>query len=331
MSINSLPLVSVIIPAYHAENYIAETLDSIVNQTYNNIETIVVDDGSTDATLLIAQSYTSEKLQVLRQENMGACAARNKGLLISSGQYIQFLDADDVLSLNKIEKQVNTLDQNPGCMAVSPTVHFMHGEDYKNMKPLEESQWIYDTNEVADFLVRLYGGYGARWMVQTSAWLTPRSVCEKIGPWNEDLLINQDGEYFARAVLASKGIRTTGGTNYYRRFVSGNNVSAKYNKRENLKSAVLSLKLIDEYISRHTQSEAYQRAMATLFREIAINAYPMFMDIVKQCESRVSQSGQKPDLPVMGGTIVETIKKNFGWKAAKRLRLLVHKILNKFK
>ena len=322
-------LVSIVIPAYRAEAYIAETLDSVVNQTHANIEAFVVDDGSNDATVDIAQGYASDKLRVIRQENSGACVARNKGLALSKGKYVQFLDADDVLSLDKIEEQVKVLEQHPGCMAVSPTVHFMHGEDYKNMNPREESQWVFDTDDVVDFLVRLYGGYGERWMVQTSAWLTPKPVCDKIGPWNEKLLINQDGEYFARAVLASRGIRTTGGMNYYRRFVSGSNVSAKYNKRENLESAVLSLQLIDEYIGRHTQSDAYQRAMATLFREIAINAYPMFREIVAACETRVRQSGQDPSLPVMGGRIVEIIKNTLGWKAAKKTRLMAHKMLNK--
>ena len=328
MSNKDLPLVSIVIPAYWAEAYIAETLESVVNQTYANIEAFVVDDGSDDGTVDLAKGYASDKLRVIRQENSGACVARNRGLALSKGKYVQFLDADDVLSNDKIEEQVKVLEKQPDCMAVSPTVHFMNGEDYLSMSPREESNWIFDTDDVVDFLVRLYGGYGERWMVQTSAWLTPKAICERIGPWNEKLLINQDGEYFARAVLASRGIRTSGGMNYYRRFVSGSNVSAKYNKMENLESAVLSLQLIDEYIGRHTRSDAYQRAMATLFREIAINAYPMFPKIVETCEARVRNSGQHPSLPVMGGRIVEVIKKTLGWKAAKQIRMFVHKLRN---
>jgi glycosyltransferase involved in cell wall biosynthesis len=322
------PLVSIVIPAYRAERFIAETLESVVNQTHNAWEAFVVDDGSNDETVAIARKFESEKLRVIVQENQGACVARNKGLALSTGKYVQFLDADDVLSHDKIEQQVEVLEKNPGCLAISPTVHFMDGEDYKSMSPREESAWIFDTDDVVDFLVRLYGGYGPRWMVQTSAWLTPKAICDQIGPWDERLLINQDGEYFARAVLAAKGIRTSGGINYYRRFVSGSNISAKYNKRENLESALLSLSCIDKYIAEHTQSEAYQRAMATLFREMAINAYPMFADLVEQCEQRVRSSGQQPDMPVMGGRIVEIIKKTFGWKAAKKIRLFVHNLRN---
>lgn len=326
MSKPEKPLVSIVIPAFRAERFIAETLDSVVNQTYPFWEAFVVDDGSNDNTVAIARTYQSEKLRVIVQQNQGACVARNKGLALSSGKYVQFLDADDVLSLDKIEQQVEVLEQHPECLAISPTVHFMDGEDYKSMAPREESAWIFDTDDVVDFLVRLYGGYGPRWMVQTSAWLTPKAICDRIGPWDERLLINQDGEYFARAVLAAKGIRTSGGTNYYRRFVSGSNISAKYNKRENLESALLSLSSIDKYIAEHTQSDAYQRAMATLFTEMAINAYPMFSDLVEQCEQRVRQSGQKPDLPVMGGRAVEIIKKTLGWKAAKQIRMFAHKL-----
>jgi glycosyltransferase involved in cell wall biosynthesis len=328
MPISKRPFVSIIIPAYRAERFIAETLDSVVNQSHTEWEAFVVDDGSGDKTVDMARKFESGKLSVIVQKNQGACVARNKGLALSSGKYIQFLDADDVLSYDKLEQQVDVLEKNPGCLAISPTVHFMDGEDYITMAPREESAWIFDTDDVVDFLVRLYGGYGPRWMVQTSAWLTPKTICDRIGLWNENLLINQDGEYFARAVLAAKGIRTSDGTNYYRRFVSGTNISAKYNKRENLESALLSLSCIDKYIAGHTQSEAYQRAMATLFREMAINAYPMFGDLVEQCEQRVQKSGQKPDLPVMGGRIVEIIKKTLGWKAAKQIRLLVHKLRN---
>lgn len=323
------PLVSVIIPAYNASRFIAETLQSVVNQTWPHWEAFVVDDGSSDNTVDIAREFESDKLKIITQVNSGACVARNRGLSQAKGKYIQFLDADDVISEDKLEKQVEVLERNPGYLGVSASVHFMDGEDYRNMAPREESHWIFDTDDPVDFLVRLYGGYGERWMVQTSAWLTPKSITDQIGPWNENLLLDQDGEYFARAVLASKGIRVTGGLNYYRRFVSGGNISAKYNKRENLLSAMLALDLKAKYLGEHTQNEAYKRAMATLYLEIAINAYPANPDIVSRCEQVVRQYPGKVALPIMGGKLVEQVKNLLGWKAAKQFRLFVHHILRK--
>lgn len=321
------PLVSVIIPAYNAAKYIAETLESVKQQTWPAIEAFVIDDGSGDDTVAMARSFKSEKITVVEQKNSGACKARNLGLSLSKGKYIQFLDADDVLSPDKIEKQVSILEQNPGYLGVCPTVHFMNGEDYLRMSPREESFWIYDTDDPVEFLVRLYGGDGERWMVQTSAWLTPASITDVIGPWDERLLLDQDGEYFARAVLASKGIRITGGMNYYRRFTVGGNISAKANKIENLRSALLALRLKEGYLGKHTGSDRFKKAMSTLYQEIAINAYPQFSELVAECEAEVRKTGMKPGLPVLGGTLIEGTKRLFGWKAAKQLRKLIHAMI----
>ncbi len=325
MSDSSRPLVSIIIPAYNAEKFIVETLDSVLGQSWENIEVFVVDDGSKDKTVELAKKYESDKLKVFVQKNQGACVARNKGLEMSNGKYIQYLDADDVLSNNKIEEQVKVLENNEGYLAVSPSVHFMDGDDYRSMKPREESFWIHDTDDPVDFLVRLYGGDGERWMVQTSAWLTPKTICDKIGSWDETLLLDQDGEYFARAVLASKGIRTTGGINFYRRFFYGGNISAKANKKENLQSALHALNCKSGYIAKHTNSDRFNQAMATLYQEIAINAYPRFKDLVEICEAKVKATGKKPKIPVLGGRAIETVKKLAGWKAAKMLSYQIHK------
>ena len=99
------PKVSILIPLYNSENYIEETIQSCLNQTYENIEIIIVDDGSTDKSLQIAKSFESGKLKVYSQPNSGACKARNLAFEKSIGDYIQYLDADDLLSENKIENQ----------------------------------------------------------------------------------------------------------------------------------------------------------------------------------------------------------------------------------
>ena len=105
-------LVSIIIPCYNAEQYIAECLDSALNQKYEYIEIICVDDGSIDITLKILNEYQkkhSEKIKVIVQKNAGAPAARNKGLEAAQGEWIQFLDADDLLLPDKISRQVQLI------------------------------------------------------------------------------------------------------------------------------------------------------------------------------------------------------------------------------
>jgi len=109
-------LVSVVIPAYDVEKYIANCLDSVLNQTYSNIEIISIDDGSQDSTRSILFQYSQKfpgKIQFLEQANLGAPVARNKGLAIAKGEFIQFLDGDDVLLPDKIARQVELIKRNP--------------------------------------------------------------------------------------------------------------------------------------------------------------------------------------------------------------------------
>jgi len=111
--LNSYPLVSVIIPAYNAEQFIAETLDHIIAQTYENIEIIVVNDGSSDGTAKIVRGYEPH-VQFYEQKNSGGCAVpRNHGIHKSSGSLLCFIDADDLMTPDRIARQVDFLDSHP--------------------------------------------------------------------------------------------------------------------------------------------------------------------------------------------------------------------------
>ena len=111
-------LVSVVIPVYNAENLINSCLDSVLNQTYKNIEIIVVNDGSTDSTSDVLDEYrrksSSVNLQIVHQVNSGPSVARNVGIRLARGKYIAFLDSDDIWRADKIEKQMEFLSKNPG-------------------------------------------------------------------------------------------------------------------------------------------------------------------------------------------------------------------------
>ncbi|MCD4680085.1 MAG: glycosyltransferase, partial [Bacteroidales bacterium] len=106
-------LVSIIIPLYNAEKYIKETLDSVLSQSYSNWECIIVDDGSTDSSKKIALEYCAKdaRFKYFHQPNSGPSAARNHGLKISSGDYIQYLDADDVIFPERLKLMVTQSDK----------------------------------------------------------------------------------------------------------------------------------------------------------------------------------------------------------------------------
>lgn len=105
-------LVSVIIPVYNAKLYVKRCLDSIVNQTYKNLQILIIDDGSFDGSSDICESYmTDKRVQVFHQKNSGASAARNFGLDRAEGEYILFVDADDYIDLNLLDKAVHKMEQ----------------------------------------------------------------------------------------------------------------------------------------------------------------------------------------------------------------------------
>ena len=106
------PKLSVIIASYNHQDYIAETLESLEKQTFQDFEIILVDDGSTDKTVEIAGSFPS-RAQIFTQENRGVVAARNRGLSLAKGEYICFVDSDDVVLPNRFTKQVAALDGDP--------------------------------------------------------------------------------------------------------------------------------------------------------------------------------------------------------------------------
>ena len=109
---NKTDLIPVIIPTYNRAHLIKRSVESVLNQTYKNLELIIVDDGSTDNTKEVIDSINDGRIVYIKQENQGACAARNHGIDIAKGEYIAFHDSDDVWHLDKLEKQLNTLKQH---------------------------------------------------------------------------------------------------------------------------------------------------------------------------------------------------------------------------
>jgi len=112
---SKLPMISVIIPFYNRELYLAEAVESVLNQTYTNTELILVDDGSTDKSALIARSYP---VKYHYQTNMGIGAARNTGISLATGDFFAFLDSDDIWTRDKLAKQMAAFEANPNLEAV---------------------------------------------------------------------------------------------------------------------------------------------------------------------------------------------------------------------
>lgn len=314
--------VSVIIPLYNASEFLSTTLNSVLNQSYSNIEVIIIDDNSTDDSFKIAQEFQPNKFIVTKNKGKGACAARNYGFELSTGDYIQYLDADDILSLNKIEKQLEALNGSYDKLAVCNTIHFL---DNLEEGVCTDAEHLFSTTSPEDFFINLWGGNSLPTnMVQTSAWLTPRAIIEDAGPWNNLLAKDQDGEFFARVGLQSNGIVYVSEVkNYYRKYINGSNI-ASHNRKEHLKSNLLATDLKANYLFSKTESQQAKKAIASQYKWVAIEAWPMFPDITKEALKHSDKLGGSEYLPVLGGKMIEKIKFAFGWKFAKALSYYGH-------
>lgn len=147
--------VSIIVPIYNKEKYIKNCIESIINQTYKDIEIILINDGSTDNSRNIIEEYAiiDDRIKVINTENKGAGSARNKGLEVSTGDYISFIDADDIIVLDYIESMSNAITENNADMVECCFKRIKYSEELINQNKKHE---FYEISNI-DKLMLLYG------------------------------------------------------------------------------------------------------------------------------------------------------------------------------
>jgi len=188
MSVQNEELVSVIIPAYNMAQLTVKTVESVLNQSYKNIEIIVVDDGSTDDTKE-KLSIFGNKINCICKENGGACSARNVGIRISKGKYIGILDCDDLYDAKKIELSVKFLEENPDFGLVHTDAYFVDQNDTiirrRAHKKCKYSGWIKDKLILSTFICN-------------STVVLRRECFDQVGLFDEDMFPPADWDMWLR-------------------------------------------------------------------------------------------------------------------------------------
>ncbi len=312
-----MPLVSILIPAHNAEDWIADTIRSAMAQTWKRTEIIVVDDGSSDQTLGIARQFESESVRVVWQENQGAAAARNKALSLSRGDYIQWLDADDLLAPDKVARQMEALNcaQSPRTLLSSSWGHFMYRPYRARFIPTA----LWCDLSPAEFLLRKLGH---RVFMQTAVWLVSRELTEAAGPWDTSMTFDDDGEYFCRVLLASDGIRFVPRARVYYRMVGAMSLSYVGRSNKKLESLWRSMQLHICYVRSMEDSEKVRTACIKYLQSYLIDFYPLRLDIAEQMHQVAKDLGGQLDPPRLSWKY-SWIKKIFGWNWARRAQLLL--------
>jgi glycosyltransferase involved in cell wall biosynthesis len=222
-----MPLVSVIIPTYNCERYIAETIHGVLNQTFKDVELIVVDDGSTDRTRDIVASY-GPAIRLITQKNARVCAARNRGIREAAGQYVCLLDHDDYWFPHKLELQVSLLAANPDSGVVYSTFILWH-PDASGLYPALGS---FDLGAYPDSIDPDYSGWIYHqflldcWMLTSTA-MFRREVFDRCGVFDVDLPYSEDWDLWLRISREYQFLRHNTPTTLYRQHPGQGNRQAR--------------------------------------------------------------------------------------------------------
>ena len=187
-----MELVTAIIPTYNRQSYIKEAVESVLNQDYNPIEIIVVDDGSTDGTADVIQPFIG-KIRYVRQENGGPAKARNAGINTARGEYITFLDSDDRYYPNKMGRQVEYIRSHPECgMVYCDWEYFDDSGKRWHVPGKKYKGWVFERLLFEDFI-----GSGSTIMAK-------KEVLQKAGLYNEALITGEDRNLYLKIAKSHK-------------------------------------------------------------------------------------------------------------------------------
>jgi len=308
-------LVSILIPCYNAAPWLPATLESALGQTWPNCEIIVVDDGSKDDSLAVARPFAARGVTVLAQANRGASAARNAALRASRGEWIQFLDADDLLAPDKIERQLSRrADLGGDFMLAARWSRFAGAPE---SAPFTPEMLCRDADPVEWTVLKLEHHA----MMHPAAWLTPRALAERGGPWDEGLSLDDDGEYFTRLVLVSGGVRyCPEAISLYRSQVSGSLSTSKSNAA--WASALRSIESTTARLLAREDSPRTRHACAVAAQRLIYEAYPAAPDMRRRAKRLAAGWGGAKVAP-LGGAKFQRLSRFIGWRLARRVQRML--------
>jgi GT2 family glycosyltransferase len=297
------PLVSILIPAYNAEKWIAESLQSAIAQTWPRKEIIVVDDGSTDRTAEVAQRFASKEVKVVSTANRGLSAAVNRAFSLCQGNYIQELDSDDLLSPDKIERQLAALgpEDSKRILLSSPWAHF-HYRPHR-ARFIRNSLWQ-DLTPVEWLFRKL----NENLHMQNATWLVSREVAEAAGPWDENLHYDQDGEYYCRVLMASEKTRFVPEGRIFYRISNSNRVSYIGVSHKKKASLLRSLKLHVQYLRSMEESERVRKACLNYLGIWSDQFYPDEPDMFVELQALAED--------LQGHLEIPSLRRKYAWMKA---------------
>jgi glycosyltransferase involved in cell wall biosynthesis len=306
------PLVSVLIPCFNAERWIGETLDAVFAQSWKNIEIIVVNDGSSDRSADVIRSRARASLKLIEQGNCGQPAAFNRALREAQGELIQYLDADDLINPEKIERQALRIVEGEGLLATAEWARFWQTPGEARFEP--DDTWR--DLEPLDFMVSSWAqGLG---MFMPALWLCRRDAVDRCGAWREELSLDNEAEYFTRLVLGSRRVLFCPGARVLYRSGLPGSVSGRKSEAA-LRSNYSVLDLCEAHVLAAEDSPRTRRALSMRWQRFAYLSYPYASQLSNAALARARKL-HGDVLALEGGTRFKVMSSIVGWKLARRMQ-----------
>jgi glycosyltransferase involved in cell wall biosynthesis len=263
-------------------------------------------------------------VRVIAQKNQGASAARNNAFAHSHGDFIQWLDADDLLAPDKIAKQMELVMQglSDRTLLSGPWAHFMYRPWRAEFIP--SSLWC-DLSP-REWLIRKMG---QNVFMQTATWLVSRELTEAAGPWDIRLLGDDDGEYFCRVLMASEGVRFVADAKVYYRAFRFDGLSYIGRFPEKIGAHWKSMQLHIRYLRSFGDDGRIRAACLQYIRDSLIYFYPESQQIVQQASELAEELGEPVGVPDLSWKY-SWIEKSMGWTTAKTVQRTLRRIRWRF-
>lgn len=248
----SIPKVTVIIPAYNVEDYIYDCLISLIKQTLKEIEIIIVNDGSTDNTFSIISTFAQcdKRIKIINQNNKKAGAARNKAIKSAQGEYITFVDSDDKLNLNTIEKLYNTAKINDSDIVICGAYTIRHGKLKKGYYSIEKIPQNLKNKNLESFSItkNIFKLPAVAWgKIYKKEFLLKNNICFQEGCNGEDQI------FFIKTVLLAQKIYIVNKNYYY--YLKDRPTSLTYSRQKNDNSIILNFYAIEKFLREQDISQ----------------------------------------------------------------------------
>ena len=308
-------MVSILIPCRNAEAWIGAALESVLSQSYKHLEVVIVDDASTDASLQIIRKFADPRLKVISKRCGSAAKARNVAFQNSTGEFIKFFDADDLLGSETVERQMDRLGHSRRAVASCEWGRFCK-DDLATFRLSPQSVWR--DMDARDWLVEAW--VDAQPMMQPGLFLCSRDLINRCGLWNEALTPNpaDDFEFFSRVLCEATDVRFTVGARLFYRSGLVNSLSQQ-KSRTAAESIFHSVMMGTEYLLEKRGDPGAQRSCANILQQCVYQLFPKHRDLRKALGERIAALGGS-DLKPLGPPRFHSWRRIVGWKAARYLQ-----------